>query len=97
MSVEADYKNALAYVKSLPPVSDKFTLNNEDKLLFYALFKQIADGPCKTPAPSRLKVIEYYKHSAWKGLGSISKEEAMKKYIAEIDKRNPKWRDEAKL
>ena len=68
----------------MPPTSDKFTFTNEDKLRFYALFKQINDGPCKMPAPSKLRVVEYYKHSAWKALGSITKEEAMKITITAV-------------
>lgn len=66
-------------------------LDNETKLVFYALFKQITDGENKTKAPSKLKVVEKYKWDAWKKLGKISKTEAMKKYIEELSKISPSW------
>jgi acyl-CoA-binding protein len=91
--MEQEFKKALAYVKSLPPKSSEFSLTNENKLTFYALFKLIESGPCVSPAPSKLKVVEHFKWQAYKKLGDMTKEEAMKKYVAEIDKLNPKWRE----
>lgn len=44
-------------------------LSNETKLSFYGLYKQITDGPCNTPAPSRFKMIERAKWQAWSSLG----------------------------
>ncbi len=64
---------------------------------FYALFKQATEGENKTKAPSRLKVVEKYKWDAWKKLGKMSKEEAMKKYVERLTKINPKWNLKAKL
>lgn len=66
-------------------------LDNETKLVFYALFKQITEGENKTKAPSKLKVVEKYKWDAWKKLGKISKAEAMKKYVEELSKISPSW------
>ena len=37
-------------------------MSNEDKLNFYALFKQATEGPVKGPAPSRLKVVARAKY-----------------------------------
>jgi acyl-CoA-binding protein len=59
--------------------------------VFYALFKQINEGENKTKAPSKLKIVEKYKWDAWKKLGKMTKEEAMKKYIQELTKVAPKW------
>jgi acyl-CoA-binding protein len=56
-------------------------LSNDDKLAFYALFKQGTSGENTTKAPSRLKVVEKFKWDAWKKLGKMSKEEARKKYV----------------
>jgi acyl-CoA-binding protein len=66
-------------------------LDNETKLVFYALFKQITEGENKTKAPSKLKVVEKYKWDAWKKLGKITKTEAMKKYVEELSKISPSW------
>ena len=72
-------------------------MSNEDKLEFYALFKQATEGENKTKAPSRLKVVEKYKWDAWKKLGKMSKEEAMKKYVERLTNINPKWNLKPKL
>jgi len=67
-------------------------LSNETKLAFYALYKQITEGPCKTEAPSRFKMIERAKWQAWSNLGKMSKEEAQKKYVEALSKAVPDWR-----
>ncbi len=66
-------------------------ITNEDKLQFYGMFKQATAGPNNTKAPSRRKIVERYKWDSWKKLGSISKEEAMKKYVEKLSKLDPKW------
>ena len=48
-------------------------LDNETKLQFYALFKQITEGENKTRQPSKLKVVERDKWDAWKKLGRMTK------------------------
>jgi diazepam-binding inhibitor (GABA receptor modulator, acyl-CoA-binding protein) len=97
----------LAFVKSLPPerialnysaTSRSPNLDNETKLLFYAYFKQATNGPNNTKAPSRLKVVDRYKWDAWKKLGKMSKEDAMKKYVERLNTIAPDWKNEkAKL
>lgn len=44
-----------------------------------------------------LKVVEKFKWDAWKKLGKISKDEAMKKYIEKLTKLNPTWNARPKL
>lgn len=46
MSIEEQYKKALAFIADTSN-SDLFTPDNMQKLQFYAIFKQINDGPCK--------------------------------------------------
>mmetsp|Transcript_7469 Transcript_7469/g.6796 ORF Transcript_7469/g.6796 Transcript_7469/m.6796 type:complete len:99 (+) Transcript_7469:47-343(+) len=94
MSVEELYKKALAFNQD-PSNSDKFSPDNTQRLKFYAYFKQINSGQCKGSAPSRLKVVERAKYDAWKALGNISKEEAMKGYIKTLTEAYPKWNGDA--
>ncbi|KAL6074668.1 Enoyl-CoA delta isomerase 2, mitochondrial [Balamuthia mandrillaris] len=67
-------------------------ISNEQKLKFYGLFKQATEGPNTTKAPSRLDVIKRYKWNAWKELGSISKIDAKKKYVAMVSQVQPDWK-----
>jgi acyl-CoA-binding protein len=56
-------------------------ISNDDKLMFYALFKQATVGPNNTKSPSKFKIVERYKWTAWQKLGIISKDDAMRTYI----------------
>ena len=42
-------------------------------------------------APSKLKVVERAKYDAWKELGNLSKDDAMKKYADDLTKIVPNW------
>ena len=68
-------------------------LSNAQKLSFYALFKQATVGPCTTPKPSLLAMYDRTKWNAWNELGRMSKDEAIARYVAELDKVSPAWRD----
>lgn len=74
------YKRALAAINdtSLPPKD----LDQMSKLKMYALFKQIESGPCSIPKPSMFDMVGRAKHDAWSQLGSMTKEEAMQKYVS---------------
>ena len=88
--VEQEFKNALNYIKDTSnPALDT---NNEQKLDFYALFKQATDGAPKGSPPSRLKVVERAKFFAWKAREKLTKEQAMQEYINLLTKLAPNWR-----
>ena len=55
-------------------------------LMFYSLYKQATIGPCNIPKPSFWDVINKAKWNAWSALGSMSKEDAMCRYVEEIKK-----------
>lgn len=42
------------------------TATNEQKLKFYAFFRQANDGPCTGKPPSRLNVVAKVKYDYWK-------------------------------
>lgn len=70
-------------------------LSNDQKLSFYALFKQATIGPCNTPKPSILSMYDRAKWNAWNDLGKLSKDEAIVRYVAELEKVSPSWREHA--
>ena len=77
------------------PASDKVT--PQLQLAFYSLFKQATTGPNKSPAPSRVRVVERLKWQAWKDLRNLSSEKAMIRYLNELKKEDPEWKVKAGL
>ena len=73
------FKRAQEYMKT-----SRAEVDNATKLKFYGLFKQVQEGPCTSPAPSKFKVVAYYKHQAHKALGQMSKETAMATFVKEL-------------
>ena len=86
--VDQQFAAVLAIVNA-PTKDGKVSLSNADKLKFYALFKQATVGPCTTPQPSRMKVVERAKHDAWKKCGKMSALDAKKQFVAEFTKIQP--------
>lgn len=81
------FKAADDFIKTNNDPSIK--LSNEEKLKFYALFKQATSGECSGPAPSRLNVVAKAKYDAWKAVGKISKDEAKRKFIDTLKAKMP--------
>ena len=59
---------------------------NEEKLQLYAWFKQAKFGDCVKDRPSMFYFTECAKHDAWLEKKGKTKDEAMKEYIALVDK-----------
>ncbi|BFZ19960.1 hypothetical protein BsWGS_22999 [Bradybaena similaris] len=63
-----------------------------DKLLyFYARFKQVTDGPCRTPKPGFFDFQGKTKWEAWTKLGDMTKEQAMMEYISLLSNIDDEW------
>lgn len=77
------FKIAVDYLQSLPK-DGSYQSPPQEKLEFYALFKQATEGRCVTKKPSRLNMVSKAKWSSWNNLGNMSKDEAMRKYISKI-------------
>eukprot|EP00009_Paramoeba_aestuarina_P004186 CAMPEP_0201508112 /NCGR_PEP_ID=MMETSP0161_2-20130828/1566_1 /ASSEMBLY_ACC=CAM_ASM_000251 /TAXON_ID=180227 /ORGANISM="Neoparamoeba aestuarina, Strain SoJaBio B1-5/56/2" /LENGTH=96 /DNA_ID=CAMNT_0047902661 /DNA_START=54 /DNA_END=344 /DNA_ORIENTATION=+ len=93
----ADFKKAVEYVQNAGDSSNS-KLTNDDKLKFYALFKQATVGKCNTAKPSRLSIVNYAKWSAWNKLGNMKRETAKKNYVAALESKMPDWnKPKAKL
>lgn len=60
-------------------------LSNEQKLQMYALYKQATEGDVSGKKPGMMDFVARAKYSAWEELKGQSKEQAMKKYINEVE------------
>ena len=57
------------------------------------MFKQATHGHNDTPQPSRLKMVDYAKWSAWKEYDKMSKADAQNEYVKRLNEVAPKWDD----
>ena len=66
-------------------------IGNQDKLTFYALYKQATLGNVTGKQPSRLNVVARYKYDAWKSVSEkgLSKEDAMEEFISNFKRIAP--------
>ncbi|XP_064017192.1 enoyl-CoA delta isomerase 2 isoform X1 [Pogoniulus pusillus] len=72
---QKDFEKAQEQLKLL-----KNDPGNEAKLKLYALFKQATEGPCNAPKPGMLDFVKKAKWDAWNSLGSLSQDDARRKY-----------------
>lgn len=89
VDAEVDKQFAAALAISSTPSKDAPKMSNDDKLKFYALFKQATVGKVNTPQPSKMKMVDRAKWDAWNKLGAMTQTEAKKKFVAEFLKLQP--------
>ena len=82
-TLEERFNELCKIVQSLPK-DGEFQLSNENKLKFYAYFKQVTEGDVNTTQPYFFNVIERAKWDAWNGVKGMSKEQAMQGYLDEM-------------
>jgi diazepam-binding inhibitor (GABA receptor modulating acyl-CoA-binding protein) len=76
MDLKAQFEEASVKSKSLPEQS------NENLLKLYSLFKQATEGDVNIEKPTNMFDFKgIAKYNAWEELKSLTKEEAMQKYI----------------
>lgn len=80
-SLETQFRESVSNSKKL-----KDDPGNDSKLKLYALYKQSTEGTNTTKKPGAMDIVGKYKWNAWNQLGDMSKEEAMKEYIQEIER-----------
>lgn len=66
-------------------------LPDELRLLLFTLYKQATEGPCNEPKPWSWNVIETAKWQGWKQLGDMSKVDAMRHYVHQLEQNQPDW------
>jgi len=74
------FEAAVKIIHGLPK-DGPFQPSNDMKLKFYGLYKQATLGPCTASQPAFWDVVNRAKWGAWKGLGDMSKEDAMRNYV----------------
>jgi diazepam-binding inhibitor (GABA receptor modulator, acyl-CoA-binding protein) len=75
------FETASAEVKKL-----KKDPGSEKKLQLYALYKQATEGDAKGARPGLMDFVGGAKHDAWAGLKGTPPEDAMKRYVALVEK-----------
>ena len=81
MDVAAKFEDAQARAKKLTK-----TPSNDDLLELYALYKQGTSGDVSGSRPGMLDLKGRAKFDAWTKKKGTSKDDAMQKYIAFVDK-----------
>mmetsp|Transcript_109904 Transcript_109904/g.154095 ORF Transcript_109904/g.154095 Transcript_109904/m.154095 type:complete len:97 (+) Transcript_109904:37-327(+) len=85
---EAQFKKAAHFVAKSPPKSG---VSNEEKLETYALYKQATVGDVQGSQPWAVQLEARAKWDAWNANKGMSKEDAMKAYIAKVAAGDPDW------
>lgn len=81
MALPEDFASAQARVKTLS------TRPSNDTLLeLYALYKQGTDGDVQGKRPGMLDLKGRAKFDAWSKVKGLGREEAMKRYVALVDR-----------
>ena len=80
MKPEDDFQSAIARSKVLTKRP-----SNEELLNLYALFKQASDGDAAGERPGGFDFKAIAKFDAWTEKKGISKEQAMKEYVALVE------------
>ncbi|CAE8593621.1 unnamed protein product [Polarella glacialis] len=62
------------------------SMSNEQKLVFYSLYKQTTEGDAKGDRPGFMSFVARAKWDAWNSVRGKSQEESMARYIAEYEK-----------
>jgi acyl-CoA-binding protein len=83
------FEDAAAFLRS----SKAGVVKTADKLQFYALYKQATQGTCTAPKPYMIEMEKSAKWHAWHALGSLSKDEAIRQYIALLEELSPEWQE----
>ncbi|CAI5641924.1 acyl-CoA-binding domain-containing protein 5-B isoform X4 [Oreochromis niloticus] len=83
-SLEAKFAAAVKVIRSLPE-EGTFQPSDDMMLMFYSYYKQATMGPCNISRPTGFwDTHGKAKWDAWSSLGNMTKEEAMKSYIENI-------------
>lgn len=83
--LKQQFEQAVEKVRNAP-ADGSFKPGNEYKLRMYALYRQATDGDAKGKRPGLFDPVARFKYDAWDGLKGTSRDEAMRQYIAEVNK-----------
>eukprot|EP00743_Colponemidia_sp_Colp-15_P005241 GILK01005639.1.p1 GENE.GILK01005639.1~~GILK01005639.1.p1 ORF type:complete len:969 (+),score=214.37 GILK01005639.1:81-2987(+) len=90
MNVEVEFREAVEYVTEV----FKPHLPEDKQLILYALHKQATAGPLtNSERPNAFDPFARDKWDAWKELGNMSREDAMKRYVTYLTSLKGDWKD----
>lgn len=75
---------AVAKVRSAPE-QGPMKPSNEMKLKMYGLYRQAQDGDVQGKRPGMMDVVGRFKYDAWAALKGVARDEAMRRYVAEVE------------
>jgi len=81
--LDIKFKKCVAFLHNLPP-DQPFQPTNSEKIHYHALIKQATLGPCNTAKPTVIDVVTRAKWEAWAKLGSLPKDQAKLRLIADV-------------
>ena len=81
------FEEASARMSSQDIAEQVAALSNEDKLEFYALFKQGTVGDINTERPGMLDLKGKAKWDAWKAKEGMSQDDAKAAYVAKVQEK----------
>jgi len=76
------FEDTVNYIKN---AEGDVELSNEQKLQMYALYKQSTEGDVSGKKPGMMDFVARAKYSAWEELKGQSSDDAMQKYISEVE------------
>jgi pimeloyl-ACP methyl ester carboxylesterase/acyl-CoA-binding protein len=82
--IAARFEAAVAKVATAPK-DGPIRPSNEMKLKMYALYRQAKDGDVQGKRPGMMDVVGRFKYDAWAELKGTSREDAMRRYVTEVD------------
>jgi acyl-CoA-binding protein len=72
-------------VHTVRTAEGNFEPSNEMKLEFYSLYKQATEGDVKGKRPGMLNIVGRAKYDAWASIKGTSADEAMQRYIDNVN------------
>lgn len=93
--LNALFTKALKFSQQLMDGSNKeIVCPNKQKLAFYGLFKQAAKGNCMQPRPnSEDGQVALAKWEAWNSNKGLARDQAMARFVSQLDAVAPAWDD----
>jgi diazepam-binding inhibitor (GABA receptor modulating acyl-CoA-binding protein) len=85
---EQQFKKAAHFVAKSPP---REGISNAEKLETYALYKQATTGDVQGGQPWAVQLEARAKWDAWNANKGMTKEDAMKAYVALVTRGDPNW------
>jgi acyl-CoA-binding protein len=93
--VKIKFGKGLKYSKSiLEGTHPTYVANDDEKLLFYGIFKQATMGDCTLQESTDVDWIRKAKISSWKEQRGITKRKAQEKFLTLLRKVGPEWDNE---